>query len=296
MMSSKNSHENRKTSTGRGPHFWTNAGGGAKKAGQPPLSGLYKAKTERRSSPGPGATKTEHHAAELAAMKAKQQFPGKMATVQKGPRPSAGYGDPWAAHESAAASTCARARPQPERTRYWQGTAASATEAATVQDSMGRELLLLVLKLSFIVLLLFLLEQFFFGVLRYNAVDMNPSLKEGDFIVYYRLDKRYKASDLAVLNYEGKKQVQRVIAVAGDMVDITEDGLMINGHLQIEKDIHAPTKVFEHGASFPLVLKEGEIFVLGDKRDGATDSRIYGPVKAKDTSGKVVLFARRRSF
>lgn len=36
------------------------------------------------------------------------------------------------------------------------------------------------------------------------------------------------------MNYQGKEQVRRVIATAGDVVDITEDGLTINGAPQQE--------------------------------------------------------------
>lgn len=53
---------------------------------------------------------------------------------------------------------------------------------------------------------------------------MYPNIKDGDLVVYYRLDKNYTARDLTVLDYQGSRQVRRVIAVAGDTVDITEDG------------------------------------------------------------------------
>ena len=40
-------------------------------------------------------------------------------------------------------------------------------------------------------------------------------------------------------------------------------------------------------------LKKGEIFLLKDAREHATDSRIYGAVNKKDTLGKVVTLIRR---
>jgi type IV secretory pathway protease TraF len=38
------------------------------------------------------------------------------------------------------------------------------------------------------------------------------------------------------------------------------------------------------------------VFVLGDAREGAADSRIYGPVNTEDTLGTVITVIRRRSL
>jgi len=87
-----------------------------------------------------------------------------------------------------------------------------------------------------------------------------------------------------------------VVAAAGDTVDITEKGLLINGAIQQERKIYRKTERYADGVEFPLKIMEGEIFVLGDAREGVTDSRIYGPVKAKDTSGTVIAVLRRRNL
>ena len=71
---------------------------------------------------------------------------------------------------------------------------------------------------------------------------MYPNIKDGDLVVYYRLDKNYTARDLTVLDYQGSRQVRRVIAVAGDTVDITEDGLLVNGSPQQEPGIYEKQK------------------------------------------------------
>ncbi|MBQ8063628.1 MAG: S26 family signal peptidase [Clostridia bacterium] len=53
---------------------------------------------------------------------------------------------------------------------------------------------------------------------------------------------------------------------------------------------------FKEGASFPITLKEGEIFLLGDDRENAEDSRAFGAVKAEDTLGEVMTVLRRRNL
>ena len=158
------------------------------------------------------------------------------------------------------------------------------------------EMMRLVLKILIIVVVFLLLFTFMFGIIRYSDETMNPAIKNGDVVMFYRLDKRYVATDAVVVEYEGNKQVRRVVAIAGDTVDITEEGLIINGALQQEQDIYEETLPFVEGIQYPVTLQPGEIFVLGDKRTKASDSRLYGPVKVEDTLGKVMTVVRRRGI
>ena len=40
--------------------------------------------------------------------------------------------------------------------------------------------------------------------------------------------------------------------------------------------------------SFPVILRQGELFLLGDAREEAYDSRDFGVVKTSDVLGKVI--------
>ena len=44
--------------------------------------------------------------------------------------------------------------------------------------------------------------------------------------------------------------------------------------------------------SFPVKLKKGEVFLMGDNRPDAVDSRQFGPVNAKDTLGELMTVIR----
>ena len=125
---------------------------------------------------------------------------------------------------------------------------------------------------------------------------MFPAIQNGDLVIYYRLDKRYVSSDVLVAEYQGEKIPLRVIAVEGDKVDIQEEGLFINGHLQQETRIYETTKRFTDGVNFPVTVKKGQVFVLGDSRENSTDSRMFGPVEIADTYGKVITIIRRRGI
>ena len=164
------------------------------------------------------------------------------------------------------------------------------------EPSVWRDLGVLILKCAAIIGIALLLFTFVYGL--YYNIDsgMHPSLKDGDLVMFYRWDKNYRAGDLLLLNFQDQKQARRVVASAGDTVDISEEGLIINGALQQERDIYRKTQRYAEGIDFPLTLREDEVFVLGDAREGVTDSRIYGAVRNADTLGKVIAVLRRRNL
>jgi len=148
-----------------------------------------------------------------------------------------------------------------------------------------------------IALVFTLLFTFVFGVVRYEEPSMAPAVKGGDLVIFNRyVTGVYLPREAIVLEFDGVTQVRRVVATAGDEVDITEDGLLINGALQQEPEIYQKTERYEQGGEFPLIVPEGQVFVLGDSRAGATDSRIYGCVEIDKTLGKVMTVIRRRGI
>jgi len=178
-----------------------------------------------------------------------------------------------------------------------RATRAKAAVAAPRGPSIWKDLLSLLLKIALIALTFVLLFTFLFGIMRYQEPSMAPAIKDGDLVFFYRYNQSgYQPGDAVALEHKGQSHVRRVIATAGDTVDITESGLLINGALQQEPGIYQRTERYEEGMSFPLTVPEGQIFVLGDSRAGATDSRIYGCVKIEGTLGKVMTVIRRRGI
>ena len=186
-----------------------------------------------------------------------------------------------------------RACPQAETSR---ASVAQQDTAQQKQPSLWRELGTLGLKIVAIAVVCALIFTLFYGFDRNKDPDMTPLVKDGDLVVFYRLDKNYVAGDLVVLRYKGELETRRVVAGAGDTVDITGEGLVVNGALQQEPEIYQKTSRYAQGASFPLKVGKGQVFVLGDARENATDSRVYGPVNTKDTYGTVITLIRRRNF
>jgi signal peptidase I len=164
------------------------------------------------------------------------------------------------------------------------------------ENSLLWELFNLILKIAIITATFALFSTCLFGFCRNTDPDMVPMVKDGDLVLFYRLNRDYSFGDLLLLNYQGKSQVRRVVAKAGDTVDITENGLSINGAIQRELDIYQPTQQYEDGVPFPYTVPEGQVFILGDARENATDSRVYGAINTEDTLGSVIAVLRRRNI
>ncbi len=162
------------------------------------------------------------------------------------------------------------------------------------QAPIWEDMLILMMKIGMILLAGFLVFTFVYGIVRVSNMEMSPAIKEGDLVIYYRIGKNYIQSDLVAVEVDGKIVIGRVVAQEGDTVDITADGLLVNGSLQQETDIQGETLPYEEGITFPVTLKEGEVFLLADNREGAEDSRIFGPVRISDTLGKVMTIIRTR--
>jgi signal peptidase I len=172
------------------------------------------------------------------------------------------------------------------------GQEAPETRTRSTLWELGR----LAIKIAIISVCLLLIFSFLYGFHRNTDPDMAPMVKDGDLLLYYRLDKHYSVGDLLLLDFQGERQVRRVVARAGDTVDITQDGLIINGGLRREPEIYQQTLPYENGTSFPLTVGDGQVFTLGDARENATDSRVYGPIDMKDTLGTVITVMRRRGL
>lgn len=137
---------------------------------------------------------------------------------------------------------------------------------------------------------------FVYGIHRVVGPHMSPMVNDGDLVMFFRLNRDYDIGDLVLLRFEGHTQVRRVVAQAGDTVNITEQGLVVNNALIHEPMIFQQTWRLETAVSFPLTVGEGQIFVLGDARETAIDSRAYGPIHISDTLGSVITVIRRRGM
>lgn len=175
-------------------------------------------------------------------------------------------------------------------------TAGEVPEKKKQLRSLLNQILMLLLKLAVFAVMAVILFGYVFGLTRNSGLGMQPSFCDGDLVLFYRIAGTYSADEVVVVRYRGEKLLERVVAVAGDEVDITAYGLMINGAPIQEPDVWGETTQFEEGVSFPLRVPEGKVFVLADNREHATDSRVFGCVDTEDVYGRVIGLFRRRNL
>ena len=152
---------------------------------------------------------------------------------------------------------------------------------------------------KFLTLLVFLGIVFgvVFGITPMRNQDMMPKISAGDLMVYERLGNSWISGDVVVWKKEGKTYTGRIVAVPGDQVKITEEeSLEINGSVVAESNIFYKTPAYVGAVAYPLTLSSGEYFVLGDFREGAKDSRYFGPIERKEIKGKVLVVLRRKEI
>ena len=135
---------------------------------------------------------------------------------------------------------------------------------------------------------------------RVDGQSMRETLQDGDMLLILNdhLCAGYQPGDIVVLRKagfrDGKPLVKRVIALAGQTVDIDfEAGIVyVDGEALEEDYIREPTWTPE-GLDFPVTVPEGHIFVLGDNRNNSSDSRHrdLGPIDLRMVIGKAVFLA-----
>ena len=146
-------------------------------------------------------------------------------------------------------------------------------------------------------LILWLLFGVVFGLAPVRNNDMQPRLSAGDLMLFYRFNRTWRSNDVVVLKKDGKTYTGRVVAIEGETVEITDDkNLKVNGAVVLENDIYYSTPKYEDKVSYPVKLADDEVFVLCDFREGAKDSRFYGPVTHRELKGKVITVLRRNGL
>ena len=166
------------------------------------------------------------------------------------------------------------------------------------QTAKGRDLYEWVQSLVGSVLVVVAIFTFVIRMMGVDGHSMLNTLQHGDrlLVVNSMLYHDYKYGDIVILRKNGVFDddpiVKRVIAVEGQTVDIVfaEGIVYVDGEALEEDYIREPTYTAE-GTEFPLTVPEGSIFVMGDNRNGSSDSRDYrlGTVDTRYVIGKAAF-------
>lgn len=109
-------------------------------------------------------------------------------------------------------------------------------------------------------------------VLRIDGTSMTETLQDRDIVVALN-SSEFETGDVIAFYYNNGILVKRVIATAGDWVDIDEEGdVYVNGEL-VEEPYLTEKAFGQCDIDLPCQVPEGRCFVMGDHRATSIDSR-----------------------
>ncbi|MCR5162270.1 MAG: signal peptidase I [Lachnospiraceae bacterium] len=133
-----------------------------------------------------------------------------------------------------------------------------------------------------------LVAVLFLPVLRIYGTSMSPSLNEGDIVVSLK-GNDFKTGDVVAFYYNNKILVKRVMAMAGDWINIDENGVVYVNNEEIDEPYITEKALGECNIKLPYQVPESRIFVMGDNRATSVDSRntSVGCVAEEQIVGKI---------
>ncbi len=143
-----------------------------------------------------------------------------------------------------------------------------------------------------------LLRTFVLGHYEVVGQSMSTTMESGDRVLVSKLSYRLHdpgRGDVVVLHQESdygqSDLIKRVIALPGETIEMTDCVVTIDGAVLEEPYLDADLVATGNcGAPIdPLVVPEGEVFVMGDNRPYSRDSRALGPIQFDHLIGRAFV-------
>lgn len=126
--------------------------------------------------------------------------------------------------------------------------------------------------------------------IRVDGTSMEPNLHTGEYVVVnkfaYRLGQPH-LGDVIVFHFPGnpgEEYIKRVIGVPGDLVQVEQGQVYVNG-----APIQEPYIAAQPNYKGSWTVPANSLFVLGDNRNNSSDSHSWGMVPYSYVVGKAVF-------
>lgn len=182
-------------------------------------------------------------------------------------------------------------------------------EALTFKDKFIINFYDLASVLASAIVTIMIIFTFVFRVVGVVGSSMVPTLHDSDWLIVSAFDSKPQYGQVIIItqpNYFDEPIVKRIIATENQKVDINfQTGEVYVDDKKLNEPYINNLTINNEGIQFPLVVPEGHVFVMGDNRQGSTDSRsdkigfidenyIMGVVKYKifsmdETTGKMKI-------
>lgn len=127
-------------------------------------------------------------------------------------------------------------------------------------------------------------------VLQIYGTSMTPTLTDGEIIFTVKTSD-FEPGDIVSFYYNNKILVKRVIAEAGDWVNIDENGSVYVNDVPLDEPYLEEKAFGDTDIELPYQVPDGKIFVMGDHRATSVDSRntAVGCVAQEQIVGKIIF-------
>ena len=157
------------------------------------------------------------------------------------------------------------------------------------KKSWKKELLEWVVTLAAAVVIALVVRTLLFEPVRVDGNSMANTLVNGEVMFVTKpeyLLGEPERFDVIICRYPNRGNtnfVKRIVGLPGDVVEMNEGYLYVNGEKYEEEYL-------DHRADYnmkPYTVPEGMYFVLGDNRSNSNDSHLIGPIKREMIVGHV---------
>ncbi|MCD8187600.1 MAG: signal peptidase I [Ruminococcus sp.] len=135
-----------------------------------------------------------------------------------------------------------------------------------------------------------LISMLFLPALRVTGSSMTPTMENDELIICSKRSN-YESGDIVAFYYNNKILLKRVIGMPGDIIDISEDGVVyVNGE-SLDEPYVRELALGECDIELPYQVPKSRIFVMGDHRLVSVDSRssTVGCIADECIIGKVIF-------
>ena len=134
-----------------------------------------------------------------------------------------------------------------------------------------------------------LVSTLWMPVLRITGTSMAPTLGDGELVTAVKTGK-FQQGDVIAFYYNNKILVKRVIATAGQWVDIDDMGNVSVDNVALEEPYIMEKSLGECNIELPFQVPDGRVFVMGDDRAISLDSRTttVGTVSHEQVLGRIL--------